>query len=67
MLWFGTEKLANNPQLVLSRPQHPLKVQIGQTPSLQDHHILPKWNLSKISPFKTPHPPKVKIIKNQFF
>ena len=25
----------------------------------------PNWKLSKISPFKTPHPPKVKIIPNQ--
>ena len=34
---------------------------------LQDHYILPKWKLLKISPFKTTQPPKVKIIQNHPF
>ena len=54
-------------QFVLSRPPHLLKVQSVPHQSFQDHHILLKWKLFKMSPLMTPHPPKVEIIQNQSF
>ena len=35
--------------------------------SFQDHQILPKWKLYKISSFKTSHPPNVEIVENKSF
>ena len=40
------------PKSVLSRPLHPPKVKIIWNQSFQDHHIIPKWKMLKISPFK---------------
>ena len=53
----------NCPKSVTSRPPHSPMVEIIQNPCLQNH-ILPKWKLSKISPFKTQHIfPKWKCLK----
>ena len=53
-LLFGNVKSANTPKSV-------------QNHYLQDYHILPKWKLSKISPFQTTKPPQIKITQNQSF
>ena len=38
---------------ILSRPPYPLKMETVKIQSLQDHYILPKWKVSRISSFKT--------------
>ena len=40
----------------LSIPQHPFKVEIVENESFQDHHMLPKWKLLKMIPFRNSTP-----------
>ena len=55
----------NGLKSLLSRPPHPPKVKFIKIQSFQDHHILPKWTLSKVSPYKTTTPSQVKVIQHQ--
>ena len=51
---------------ILSRLPHPPKVEIVQNHCFQDHQILQKWKLSKISLYtKPPHAPKMEIVNKE--